>query len=266
MMIIIAGRLDKCVFCPIPTAVDREEILEVLSRDVDVGEDVSWAKIAAITENFTGADLQSLLSTAQILVAQEALGDTMYKDIIPGDFPLQGEEEEAGVCPSLTSSRSWEIENIDNITVSADKVRMSEMLGADNLGLNLKKIKDTIQAGVIIKKEKVKQNVQSVSSQEGNSDEDLDDFERLDDSCIISHHQEADDNGIASDNGLSSDDQSNSVDYKIYKQHIEAALREIKPSVTAADRNKYELLYTTFTNSHEGNFGQPSPGKRATLA
>ncbi|KAG0721353.1 Peroxisome biogenesis factor 1 [Chionoecetes opilio] len=59
------GRLDKCVFCPMPTRDDRVEILKVLSRDMELGEAIDWHEVADQTQHFTGADLQGLLSSAR---------------------------------------------------------------------------------------------------------------------------------------------------------------------------------------------------------
>ncbi|ROT70911.1 hypothetical protein C7M84_010785 [Penaeus vannamei] len=42
------GRLDKCVYCPMPSEKDRKEILEVLSQDVDLGEEIDWSEVAVV--------------------------------------------------------------------------------------------------------------------------------------------------------------------------------------------------------------------------
>ncbi|XP_064456637.1 peroxisomal ATPase PEX1-like [Ornithodoros turicata] len=65
------GRLDKCLYCPLPNEEERASILHALSRKLDLADDVDLRSIARRTDFFTGADLQSLLYTAQLQVVHE---------------------------------------------------------------------------------------------------------------------------------------------------------------------------------------------------
>jgi peroxin-1 len=67
------GRLDRLLFCDFPSARERLEILDVLSRKLPVASDVDLGSIASITEGFSGADLQALLSDAQLESVHEFL-------------------------------------------------------------------------------------------------------------------------------------------------------------------------------------------------
>ncbi|XP_076269258.1 peroxisomal biogenesis factor 1 isoform X2 [Rhynchophorus ferrugineus] len=60
------GRLDKQILCQMPDTNDRLDILRILSRKLDFGDDVNLEEIAEKTEDFSGADLQSLLYSAQL--------------------------------------------------------------------------------------------------------------------------------------------------------------------------------------------------------
>uniref|UniRef100_A0A8C5Q744 Peroxisomal ATPase PEX1 n=1 Tax=Leptobrachium leishanense TaxID=445787 RepID=A0A8C5Q744_9ANUR len=60
------GRLDECLYCPPPDQVSRFEILKGLSHSMQLDDDVDFQHIAALTENFTGADLKALLYNAQL--------------------------------------------------------------------------------------------------------------------------------------------------------------------------------------------------------
>ncbi|XP_023242484.1 peroxisome biogenesis factor 1-like isoform X1 [Centruroides sculpturatus] len=60
------GRFDKHLFCPLPNEEERLEILQALSRKLHLSSDVDFEYLAAATANFSGADLQSLLYSAQI--------------------------------------------------------------------------------------------------------------------------------------------------------------------------------------------------------
>ncbi|XP_068236547.1 peroxisomal ATPase PEX1 [Palaemon carinicauda] len=218
------GRLDKCVFCPMPTLSDREEILRILSEDVELGEEIDWADFARDTENYTGADLQSLLATAQILVAQEALGEALYKGVIQPD--RKPDHERNGLTYFCD-------ENSDQKTQ----------------GPSLEK--DVLQ--VVIEKEKCKYIPDNVQDNYANMKE-----TESKNSLCSSHNCE----GLVDEES----EQSETQIFKVYKRHLEIALKEVKPSVTVAERKKYEQLYSSFHKSREGNFGKQSPGKRATLA
>eukprot|EP00111_Clytia_hemisphaerica_P007449 TCONS_00021649-protein len=60
------GRIDKSVLCPLPNQNERKEILEILSRDLDLHQDVDFKDLASQTEFFSGADLKALLLNAQL--------------------------------------------------------------------------------------------------------------------------------------------------------------------------------------------------------
>lgn len=60
------GRLDRLLFCDFPSQRERLDILAVLSRKLPLANDVNLDAIARVTEGFSGADLQALLSDAQL--------------------------------------------------------------------------------------------------------------------------------------------------------------------------------------------------------
>ncbi|KAJ1520189.1 hypothetical protein ONE63_004402 [Megalurothrips usitatus] len=65
------GRLDRAVLCPLPDEKNRLAILTALSQKMNLDADVDFVQIAVKTEGFTGADLQSLLYTAQLSAVEE---------------------------------------------------------------------------------------------------------------------------------------------------------------------------------------------------
>ncbi|CAM8924467.1 unnamed protein product [Rhodiola kirilowii] len=67
------GRLDRLLFCDFPSKHERLDILRVLSKKLPLAEDVDLEAIAEITEGFSGADLQALLSDAQLAAVHEIL-------------------------------------------------------------------------------------------------------------------------------------------------------------------------------------------------
>ncbi|XP_074280438.1 peroxisomal ATPase PEX1 isoform X2 [Silene latifolia] len=67
------GRLDRLLFCDFPAVQDRLDILRALSKKLPLSDDVDLEAIAVITDGFSGADLQALLSDAQLAAAQEII-------------------------------------------------------------------------------------------------------------------------------------------------------------------------------------------------
>ncbi|KAL6965455.1 Peroxisome biosynthesis protein pex1 [Sarracenia purpurea var. burkii] len=67
------GRLDHLLLCDFPSKSERLEILTVFSRKVTLASDVDLDSIAHMTEGFSGADLQAILSEAQVAAAHDVL-------------------------------------------------------------------------------------------------------------------------------------------------------------------------------------------------
>ncbi|MED6169745.1 hypothetical protein PIB30_024117 [Stylosanthes scabra] len=67
------GRLDRLLFCDFPSWHERLEILTVLSRKLPMAHDIDLTAVAKMTEGFSGADLQALLSDAQLAAVHEVL-------------------------------------------------------------------------------------------------------------------------------------------------------------------------------------------------
>lgn len=68
-----SGRIDRMVEIPLPDRQARIEILQSLSRTLHFAGDVKLGTIADATQRFTGADLQSILTTANMAAVQECL-------------------------------------------------------------------------------------------------------------------------------------------------------------------------------------------------
>ncbi|KAK4240777.1 peroxisome biosynthesis protein PAS1 [Achaetomium macrosporum] len=74
------GRLDKSLLCDFPTLEDRLDIIRALAQKVKVADEV-WAseedmlELGRRTEGFSGADLQALVSNAQLEAIHDVLND-----------------------------------------------------------------------------------------------------------------------------------------------------------------------------------------------
>lgn len=73
------GRLDRLLFCDFPSKSERLDILKVLSRKLPLTSDVDLGAIAHMTEGFSGADLQALLSDAQLEAVHDLLSTEKEK-------------------------------------------------------------------------------------------------------------------------------------------------------------------------------------------
>ncbi|KAL1696033.1 P-loop containing nucleoside triphosphate hydrolase protein [Schizophyllum commune] len=67
------GRLDKSVFCNMPTTEERKDILSAVARKVALAPDVDLTHAAEVTEGFSGADLQALLYNAHLEAVHESI-------------------------------------------------------------------------------------------------------------------------------------------------------------------------------------------------
>jgi len=67
------GRFDKLVVVPMPDKDARLKILEIHTKEKPLARDVDVAKIAEMTEGFSGADVYSVANTAVSLVLHEYL-------------------------------------------------------------------------------------------------------------------------------------------------------------------------------------------------
>ncbi len=67
------GRFDKLVFVPMPDKDAKLKILEISAKDKPLARDVDLAKLAEMTEGFSGADVASVANTAVSLVLHEYL-------------------------------------------------------------------------------------------------------------------------------------------------------------------------------------------------
>ncbi|KAI0176036.1 AAA-domain-containing protein [Hypoxylon sp. FL1284] len=74
------GRLDKSLICGLPNADDRADILQALGKKVKLSEEIASSEeglleLAKRTEGYSGADLQALMSNAQLEAIHDVLND-----------------------------------------------------------------------------------------------------------------------------------------------------------------------------------------------
>ncbi|KAI0841874.1 AAA-domain-containing protein [Hypoxylon sp. FL0890] len=74
------GRLDKSLLCGFPDIEDRVDILQALGKKVKLSEEILSSReglieLARRTEGYSGADLQALMSNAQLEAIHDVLND-----------------------------------------------------------------------------------------------------------------------------------------------------------------------------------------------
>ncbi|XP_067643574.1 peroxisomal ATPase PEX1 [Eurosta solidaginis] len=68
-----SGRIDRLVECSLPDAAARVRIFEALSASLNLDDSVDFDYFATRTLTYTGADIQSLLTSANMMAVKEAL-------------------------------------------------------------------------------------------------------------------------------------------------------------------------------------------------
>ncbi|XP_075164202.1 peroxisomal biogenesis factor 1 isoform X2 [Haematobia irritans] len=70
-----SGRIDRLVECPLPDSFSRLAIFESFSNKLNLDEDVDLEYFADKSENYTGADIQSIFTSANMIAVKEALSE-----------------------------------------------------------------------------------------------------------------------------------------------------------------------------------------------
>ncbi|XP_055855534.1 uncharacterized protein LOC129918818 [Episyrphus balteatus] len=68
-----SGRIDRLVECPLPDTAARLSIFKTLSQTLFLDKNVDLARLASKTQNYTGADIQSILTSANMAAVKEVL-------------------------------------------------------------------------------------------------------------------------------------------------------------------------------------------------
>lgn len=68
-----SGRIDRLVECGLPDSLARVRIFEALSASLNLDDSVDFDYFGSRSENYTGADIQSILTSANMISVKEAL-------------------------------------------------------------------------------------------------------------------------------------------------------------------------------------------------
>ncbi len=141
------GRLDKSLLCGLPTTEDRLDIVKALIKKVKVGDEVlsseeDLLELARRTEGFSGADLQALVSNAQL----EAI-----HDVLNNQEPGTTRNPRRGLTARKNNASAAGTRNFVQFRYGAD-----ETAGRDDTGTKPRSAQLAEQAAIAAKLESIK--------------------------------------------------------------------------------------------------------------
>lgn len=142
-----AGRFDKLIFIGPPNRQARIEILKVHCAGKPLAPDVDLAKIADMTERYSGADLANICQEAARKVAVEALENKNERKITMQDFT----EIIQRYKPSITLQMLEEFEKFrldyerrsrksEDVKEGEDKITLDDIGGYDKVKQELREL------------------------------------------------------------------------------------------------------------------------------
>ncbi|MDT7877339.1 MAG: CDC48 family AAA ATPase [Candidatus Caldarchaeales archaeon] len=108
------GRFDRLIYVPPPDEAGRYETLKIYTRNMPLSEEVDLRKLAAMTEGYSGADLESLCREAAFAALRR---DTNAKYVSWADF----QEALKIVRPSITPAMLKEYERVAELLRGSEK-------------------------------------------------------------------------------------------------------------------------------------------------
>ncbi|XP_034455813.1 peroxisome biogenesis factor 1 isoform X2 [Hippoglossus hippoglossus] len=289
------GRLDKSLYCPPPDLESRVEILRALSSGVPLAADVDLEQLAALTEQFTGADLKALLYNAQLEAIHNSLGTSTPNELTCGSdsdmslssmiFPnnISGSDDSVGEGdPAAGLDQSMVLLEPDELHVENEHHRSniwrlyfgssdeSELGNSPISGLNSQCVsgpssmtQDCVGASARDPSGSVPPAYMS-SLQRGYEELSPEQLERLqqDVNSIKNNYRRANE-------GPRVPSASTQPGLLLCQAHMNSALAATRPSLSKSDWNRYTKLYENFGGSGDGKSLHSvtfKPGQRVTLA
>jgi transitional endoplasmic reticulum ATPase len=99
------GRFDRVIYVPPPDADGRYQIFQIHTREMPLSDDVDLSKLAAMTEGYTGADIEAVCREAAIMAMRENIN---IEKVSMRHFMMALEK----IKPSITPEQKREYERI----------------------------------------------------------------------------------------------------------------------------------------------------------
>lgn len=88
------GRFDRRIIVEKPDLIGRENILKVHAKNVKIGPDVDFKKIALATSGAVGADLANMVNEAALRAVRMGRGEVMQEDLLEAvEVVIAGKEK-----------------------------------------------------------------------------------------------------------------------------------------------------------------------------
>nr|KAG5696713.1 hypothetical protein BaRGS_028833 [Batillaria attramentaria] len=284
------GRLDKCLYCGIPSKEERHSILQAMTQKMCLCDDVDLEAVADVCEYFTGADFKALLYNAQLQAiheytdAERAIGadglvrikgsvDTcalMNKSPItinPKNSPgtakwlLQQSAERTSTnsppCLGLVATlptvedlvKARQLPDVRSCPPSELQVEGTAWKADQRKGKRVTFFRKMGEAPAVLSPEDEARFLTMVTEIQRRQNQTVgrDRLERRRASSILVKP---------------------SVLVPVTQKHLMAAASSMKPSVSAAERERYQAIYDNFVSGRQGDFqtGSVEAGLRSTLA
>jgi len=99
------GRFDRVIYVPPPDVDGRYQIFQIHTREMPLSDDVDLGKLAAMTEGYTGADIEAVCREAAIMAMRENIN---IEKVSMRHFMMALEK----IKPSITPEQKREYERI----------------------------------------------------------------------------------------------------------------------------------------------------------
>ncbi|MFB6304811.1 MAG: proteasome-activating nucleotidase [Haloferacaceae archaeon] len=95
------GRFDRLIEVPKPDEVGRERILEIHTRDMNLADDVDFARLAADLDDYSGADIAALATEAGMFAIRDDRTEVTHADFRDAHRKLESTDD-VGEVPGIT--------------------------------------------------------------------------------------------------------------------------------------------------------------------
>ncbi|EDN09201.1 hypothetical protein HCAG_06368 [Histoplasma mississippiense (nom. inval.)] len=243
------GRLDKSLLCDMPSHSDRVDIVQALSKQLKLSEEVIARvdEIADRTKGYSGADLQAVVYNAHLEAIHDALGDRSSDSNNPQNRPKRPAITN-GVIPVVNGNTKASTEKIDkkpfiqflyssdeHATAVASRTRLIEG-SASSL---------PPPAIVAAKLDAIKQ----ARKRQRQCQQELEASDQLVNAASLGA------------NGATAADKDASDDIYICWTHMERSLATTRCSISDVERNRLEAIYKEFIVGRNGEMPTGEGGR-----
>lgn len=253
------GRLDKSLLCNFPDAADRIDIFRALASKAKMSDEVlgphntddceAMSTLASRTEGFSGADMQALVSNAQLEAIHDVLNDRESKD---APTVVNG----AGSAPGKRSvSSSSSAKKLNAAPSSSVRNFVSFRYGDNSDGAILSRavqgqLRQQQSSAALVERAEIVAKLESIRLAQR--------WERT-----------AQRPGLAGDSLKGPAAAAGSRDVVIRWEHVFKALSNTRPSISVQEKQRLERIYKEFVVGRSGEMrdgqGSMEIGGRTSL-